>query len=251
MALRDLRARRLTAARAPTLSIAMPSGILSPTNVGEEGAYVTFNDRPLGGHRLLLDKLPPGGRVLDAGCSAGYLAERLVQRGSTVVGLELDPEAAEKARGVCEEVLVGDVETMEMPFEPASFDAIVCGDLIEHLRDPGSFLARVAPLLRSGGRLALTTPNVANWTIRLQLLFGRFRYTERGILDRTHTHLFTRGTLVDAVEGAGYAVDEVDFTVPVPKIGERVPGLERAAHALGGLRPQVFAFQFVLAATRR
>ena len=229
----------------------MPSGILSPTNVGEEGAYVTFNDRPLGGHRLLLDKLPPGGRVLDAGCSAGYLAERLVQRGSTVVGLELDPEAAEKARRVCEEVLVGDVETMDLPFEPASFDAIVCGDLIEHLRDPGSFLARVGPLLRGGGRLALTTPNVANWTIRLQLLFGRFRYTERGILDRTHTHLFTRSTLVDAVEGAGYAVDEVDFTVPVPKIGERVPGLERAAHALGGLRPQLFAFQFVLAATRR
>jgi hypothetical protein len=106
----------------------------------------------------------------------------------------------------------------------------------------------VAPLLRSGGRLALTTPNVANWTIRLQLLFGRFRYTQRGILDETHTHLFTRSTLVEAVENAGYRVDEVDFTVPVPKLG--ATGLERAAHAIGGLRPQLFAFQFVLAATR-
>ena len=228
----------------------MPSGILSPDNVGTEGAYVTFNDRPLGGHRLLLDKIPPGGRILDAGCSAGYLAERLVDRGSAVVGLELDPEAAERARGVCEQVLVGDVETMELPFEPATFDAVVCGDLIEHLRDPRAFMARVHPLLRSGGRLALTTPNVANLTIRLQLLFGRFEYTQRGILDETHTHLFTRGTLVDAVESAGYRVDEVDFTVPIPKIGERLGMLERVAHAIGGLRPQLFAFQFVLAATR-
>lgn len=224
------------------------SGILSPSNVGEHGAYVTFNDRPLGGHRLLLDAIPHGGRVLDAGCSAGYLAERLVERGSSVVGLELDPEAAERARAVCDEVLVGDVETMELPFEPGSFDAVVCGDLIEHLRDPGAYLARVRPLLRPGGRLALTTPNVANWTIRAQLLFGRFRYTERGILDATHTHLFTRSTLVDCVEQAGYRVDGIDFTVPVPKLG--APALERLAHAIGGLRPQLFAFQFVLAASR-
>lgn len=223
-------------------------GILSPTNVGEEGAYVTFNDRPLGGHRLLLGKLGPGGHVLDAGCSAGYLSERLVDRGSTVVGLELDPEAAERARGVCEQVLVGDVETMDLPFEPGSFDAVVCGDLIEHLRDPQAFLTRVRPLLRSGGRLALTTPNVANWTIRLQLLFGRFEYTELGILDRTHVHLFTRRSLIEAVEGAGYVVDDVDFTVPVPRIG--APALERIAHAIGGLRPELFAFQFVLAASR-
>ncbi|HYU61252.1 MAG TPA: class I SAM-dependent methyltransferase [Solirubrobacterales bacterium] len=223
-------------------------GILSPTNVGEHGAYVTFNDRPLGGHRMLLDMVPAGGRVLDAGCSAGYLAERLVQRGSAVVGIELDPEAAERARSVCEEVLVGDVEAVELPFEPGSFDAVVCGDLIEHLRDPGRFLARVRPLLRPGGRLALTTPNVANWTIRLGLLFGRFRYTQRGILDETHTHLFTRRTLVECVEGAGYRVDEVDFTVPVPGLG--TPAIERVAHALGRLRPQLFAFQFVLGATR-
>lgn len=227
----------------------MVEGILSPTNVGEHGAYVTFNDRPLGGHRMLLELVPPGGRVLDAGCSAGYLAERLAQRGSTVVGLELDPEAAQRARAVCEQVLVGDVETMELPFEPESFDAVICGDLIEHLRDPDAALARLRPLLRQGGTLALTTPNVANWTIRLQLLMGRFRYTERGILDRTHTHLFTRRTLLECVEGAGYGVERMDFTVPVPRLGS--DAVERVAHAIGRVRTQLFAFQFVLGATPR
>lgn len=224
----------------------LTGGILSPKNTGTEATYVEFNDRPLGGHRMLLGMIPAGGRVLDVGCSGGYLAERLTEGGAQVVGIELDPAAAERARGVCEQVLVGDVEHMELPFEPLSFDAIVCADLIEHLRDPGAFLARVRPLLDPAGRLVLTTPNVANWSIRLQLLFGRWRYTERGILDRTHTHLFTRRTLTETLEQAGYGLEALDFTVPVPVIG--TPLLERAAHRLGGLRPELFAFQFVAAA---
>jgi 2-polyprenyl-3-methyl-5-hydroxy-6-metoxy-1,4-benzoquinol methylase len=223
----------------------MASGILSPRNTGTETSYVEFNDRPFGGHRLLL-KMVPTGRILDIGCSGGYLAERLAGAGSTIIGVELDPPAAERAREFCDEVLVGDAETIALPFEPASFDAIVCGDLIEHLRDPGALLARVRPLLKPGGRLVLTTPNVANWTIRLQLLFGRFRYTDRGILDRTHLHLFTRATLAECLETAGYELEVFDYTVPVPLIG--ATAVERVAHAIGRLRPQLFAFQFVLAA---
>jgi 2-polyprenyl-3-methyl-5-hydroxy-6-metoxy-1,4-benzoquinol methylase len=224
----------------------MTAGILSPKNTGTDATYVEFNDRPLGGHRMVLDLLPAAGRVLDVGCSGGYLAERLVARGATVTGIELDPIAAERARAVCEEVLVGDVEQLELPFEPGSFDAIVCADLIEHLRDPAAFLARLRSLLRRDARLVLTTPNVANWTIRLGLLFGRWRYTERGILDRTHTHLFTRQTLIECLEGAGYEVDRIDFTVPVPVVGTAL--LERFAHTIGRVRPQLLAFQFVAAA---
>ena len=93
---------------------------------------------------------------------------------------------------------------MELPLEPASFDVVLLGDVIEHLRDPVAALARLRPLLRPGGRLVLSTPNVANWAIRLSLLAGRWRYTDRGILDRTHTHLFTRATLRETIERAGY-----------------------------------------------
>ena len=109
---------------------------------------------------------------------------------------------------MCEDVLVGDVESMELPFAPASFDVVLCGDLVEHLRDPGATLARLRAFLRPAGRLVLTTPNVANWAMRLSLLVGRWTYTDRGILDRTHTHLFTRKTLVETIEGAGYRVLE-------------------------------------------
>jgi 2-polyprenyl-3-methyl-5-hydroxy-6-metoxy-1,4-benzoquinol methylase len=213
--------------------------------------YVPLNERPHGGHaRLLALALADGpGRVLDVGCSSGYLARPLVAAGATVVGVELDPAAAEEARAVCEDVVVGDVESLELAFAPASFDVVLCGDVVEHLRDPGAALARLRPLLRTGGRLVLTTPNVANWALRLSLLGGRWSYTDRGILDRTHTHLFTRKTLVETVTAAGYRVVELDHTAPVPLIGS--PGVERVAHAVAAVRPSLFAYQLLLAATPR
>jgi 2-polyprenyl-3-methyl-5-hydroxy-6-metoxy-1,4-benzoquinol methylase len=213
--------------------------------------YVQLNERPLGGHMRLLHLVGDEKRVLDVGCSSGYLARPLVERGCTVVGIERDPAAAAAARAVCEEVLVGDVEELPLPFEHGSFDVVLCGDLVEHLRDPQSFLARVRPCLKEDGRLVLTTPNVANVALRLSLLGGRWRYTERGLLDRTHVHLFTRKTLTEALSKAGYRVVEFDFTLPMPS---PVPGMrhgvERIAHALGRIRPSLFAYQFVVAAER-
>ncbi len=216
----------------------------------ELAGYVPLNQRPLGGHMRMLAMVGPGEkRVLDVGCSSGYLARPLVERGCTVVGIERDTQAASAAREVCEDVIVGDVEELELPFEHQSFDVVLCGDLVEHLRDPEEFLARVQPLLKRDGRLVLTTPNVANWTLRLSLLGGRWRYTNRGLLDRTHVHLFTRTTLVEALDNAGYRVLELDFTVPVPSpVASRRHALERVAHAVGRLRPSLFAYQFIVAA---
>ena len=210
-----------------------------------DGLY-EFNSRPHGSQMKLVALVDPPGRVLDVGCSTGYLAERLQQRGSTVIGLEMDERAAELARRFCEAVYVGDIETMELPFEPGSFDAIVCGDLIEHLRDPQAVLSRLRPLLKPGGRLVLSTPNIANWAMRVGLLFGRFRYTEWGILDQTHTHLFTRKTLEETLRAAGYRITVFDFTAPVPVLS--TPRVEGMAHVIGRLRPSLLAYQFVVAA---
>jgi 2-polyprenyl-3-methyl-5-hydroxy-6-metoxy-1,4-benzoquinol methylase len=207
--------------------------------------YVPLNEHRHRAHAKLLEAVGAGGRVLDVGSSSGYLAEPLVARGNTIVGLELDPEAAGAAESFCERVLVGDVETMELPLEPGSFDVVLLGDVIEHLRDPVAALARLRPLLRPGGRLVLSTPNVANWAVRLSLLAGRWRYTDRGILDRSHTHLFTRATLAEAIERAGYRVVRIDYTVPVPGDSDL---LDAVGRAVGRLRPSLFAYQFVAVA---
>ena len=204
--------------------------------------YVPFSERPHRAHAKLLAAVGRERRVLDVGCSSGYLARPLAERRNTIVGLELDPEAAREAEVFCERVLVGDVETMALPFDPASFDVVLCGDVVEHLRDPVATLARLRPLLRPGGTLVLSTPNVANWAIRLSLLAGRWRYTDRGILDRSHTHLFTRRTLAETIAQAGYDVEGIDFSVPVPGGSDR---LDAAAWLVGRLRPSLFAYQFI------
>ncbi|MEH3055199.1 MAG: class I SAM-dependent methyltransferase [Patulibacter minatonensis] len=214
-----------------------------------EHAYVAFNENPLSSHQRMVRLVGADRRVLDAGCSSGYLTERLVRNGCTVVGLEYDAEAAAVAGRWCEQMLVGDIETMDLPLEEESFDVVLCGDLIEHLRNPQAAMARLRPFLRPGGRLVLSTPNVANWSVRLMLLFGRFRYTERGLLDRTHTHLFTRKTLREAVEAAGYDVLRIEPVIPVP--GPEVPPVSRLADAIGRRLPGFFAYQFVVEAQRR
>ena len=207
--------------------------------------YVPLNERRHRAHAKLLDAVGTGKRVLDVGCSSGYLARPLRDRGNTIVGLELDPAAAHEAEAFCERVLVGDVETMDLDLEPGSFDVVLGGDVVEHLRDPAATLTRLRPFLRPGGRLVISTPNVANWAVRLSLLAGRWRYTDRGIHDRSHAHLFTRATLAETLEHAGYRVERIDFTVPLPGDSDLLDGLGRA---VGRLRPSFFAYQFVAVA---
>jgi 2-polyprenyl-3-methyl-5-hydroxy-6-metoxy-1,4-benzoquinol methylase len=207
--------------------------------------YVPLNERRHRAHAKLLAAVGTGKRVLDVGCSSGYLARPLSESGNTIVGIELDPHAAREAEQFCERVLVGDVETMDLPLEPGTFDVVLCGDVVEHLRDPVGALARLRVLLKPGGRVVLSTPNVANWAIRLSLLGGRWRYTDRGILDRTHTHLFTHATLAEALERAGYEQVRIDFSVPVPGDSDVLDGLGRA---VGRLRPPLFAYQWIAVA---
>jgi hypothetical protein len=85
--------------------------------------------------------------------------------------------------------------------------------------------------------------------MRLALFAGRWRYTDRGILDRTHLHLFTKKTLEEMLARAGYRVVALDVTAPVPLVA--APSVERVAHAIARLRPSLLAYQFVVAATPR
>ena len=219
--------------------------------VVEPTGYVELNKRPLGGHARLLELVGESKRVLDVGCSSGYLARPLVEHGCTVVGIEYDPDAAHAAQSVCEAVLVGDVEAMELPLKEASFDVVLCGDVIEHLRDPDAFLARMRPLLHDDGRIVLSTPNVGELGLALEpprralALHG-----QRNPRPHTSPPLHGRRTLVEALERAGFEIVVLDHTIPVPLVGYPASRAGRA-HGRSPVRPQLFAYQFVAAARPR
>lgn len=200
----------------------------------------------------LVAKVPDGSRVLDLGCSVGQLARHLVAKGCTVVGVELDPEAAVRAREHCESVHVADLDLVDLTalLGEERFDVVVAADVIEHLRDPGRLLREIAPLLAPGGVLVTTVPNIAHGSARLALLTGRFEYADLGIMDRTHLRFFTRATLTELLRISGFAVAGIDpLELPVemgiPYDRSALPrGLEKLVKKL----PDALAYSFLVVA---
>jgi SAM-dependent methyltransferase len=158
-------------------------------------------------HGLVLDLVGTGRRVLDVGCSTGQLGRLLAERGNTVSGVELDPEAAAIAEAHLERVVVTDLESTDLVAElgPGSFDALVFADVLEHLRDPADVLRRAKGLLAPGGFVVISLPNVAHGSVRLALLDGNFEYRDLGLLDSTHLRFFTRSTVDGFLRSTGLA----------------------------------------------
>ena len=154
-------------------------------------------------------------RVLDVGAATGYLAEVLVGRGCRVTGIELEPEAARQAERYCDRVIVGNLEEMDLDSEIGGdrFDVIVFGDVLEHLKDPQEVLSRFGRFLRPRGYSVASIPNIAHASVRLALLQGEFRYRSLGLLDNTHLKFFTRETVEQLFEDAGFLISDLRRTV--------------------------------------
>jgi 2-polyprenyl-3-methyl-5-hydroxy-6-metoxy-1,4-benzoquinol methylase len=194
--------------------------LLTACAEADDQGYVQLQTIPYRGHHLLaravLDAARRGDRVFEGGVSSGYFASVLVKGGLVVDGHELDPEAAERARKVCEHVYVGDLSTFDPDQLEHDYQVLLFGDTLEHVSDPVAVLSRLRPHLLPDGALIVSVPNVANWAVRLGLLAGRFDYTDRGILDRTHLRFYTRRTLIQMLADAGFVATRVVATVPVP-----------------------------------
>ena len=148
-------------------------------------------------------------RVLDVGCGSGELGRLLRHRGHHVTGTELVPEMAERARGCLDHVEERDVEKDGFPFPPASFDAIVFADVLEHLVDPWRVLREAVEVLADHAVVVASIPNVQNLDVLRRLLRGRWDYRGRGILDRGHLRFFTLHTIRDLFAQAGLTLEHV------------------------------------------
>ena len=198
--------------------------------------------------------------VLDIGCGVGFFAAWLKADGNRVTGVDALPHTARN--DALDEYFAVDLIASggELPAALGArrFDCVLMLDVLEHLTAPDRLLRESCRTLREHGRLIVSLPNVANITVRLALLFGRFPYSERGILDRTHLRFFTRKTARRFLEENGCEILDVKTTV-MPL--ELVLGLEpenplmRAINAILGLLtamfPKLLGYQFVFLARPR
>jgi O-antigen biosynthesis protein len=150
-------------------------------------------------------------RVLEVGCASGELGRLLRSRGHHVTGIELVPEMAERARHWLDRVETADVETDGFPFPPASFDAIVFADVLEHLVDPWRVLREAVAVLAEGGVIVASIPNLQNIDVLRRLLRGRWEYRERGITDFGHLRFFTLHTIRGLVAQAALTLEYVGY----------------------------------------
>jgi hypothetical protein len=107
-------------------------------------------------------------------------------------------------------------------------------------------LRQLADHTAPGGHLVVSVPNIANWAMRLNLLLGRFDYTDRGILDRTHLRFFTVRSLAELAVASGFEPIVVTASTPVPFVRNR--RVARWFFALGDLRPSFFGYGLVMVA---
>ena len=197
-----------------------------------------------GSHWWLVRHVPPGSRVLDCGCAGGHVGRALGARDCLVEGIEIDGVAAAVAEPFYARVHVGSLEDPEfIEGITGNYDRIVLGDVLEHLIDPVAVLRRIVRLLTPDGRLLVSVPNIAHWSIRWSLLRGRFQYEDLGLLDRTHLRFFTFYSARDLAREAGLIVTAQEFTVSaLPPIPFAEAIMSRLHHAL----PNLFAYQTLM-----
>ncbi|NRA04142.1 MAG: glycosyltransferase [Myxococcales bacterium] len=166
-------------------------------------------------HSFAIEAVPSGSRVLDVGCGRGFVSRELLARGCYVVGIDRrEPEP-----GSVSEYLPWKLEQSQIPARLAGYDVVLLLDIIEHLPRPEDLLAALRRSAESAGPIViLTTPNIAFLPMRVMLLLGRFNYGKEGILDLTHTRLFTFASIQSLLQQQGYEVLEVrGVPAPYPK----------------------------------
>jgi glycosyltransferase involved in cell wall biosynthesis len=199
--------------------------------------------------------IPAEARVLDIGCSHGWVSDELVRRGCQVTGTDtMSPAKVSTTLSRYEQI---DLETEEHRLlelvREGDFDVILMIGVVERLSIPERLLLHLSSLPRERApRFVFGAANVAFLAVRLMLLFGHFNYVDRGILDFRHKRLFSVHTLRTMLEQTGFLVQReifIPFPFEVLGFGPRVTRfLKRVNMALIKMRPRLFAFQIVIEA---
>ncbi len=195
--------------------------------------------------------------ILDVGCGEGFFAERLAQAGNQVVGVDILPEI--KQRDSLLKYFQADLDrgldSVIEQIDNRKFDKVLLQDVLEHLRTPEVILRDCARVLKPNGQVVVSVPNIANITVRLSLLFGKFEYTDRGILDKTHLRFFTQKTARRMLEECGYEIQHsmmsivpIELIVGISAHNFWMRAISKILNILTRLFPTLLGYQSIFVA---
>jgi len=192
--------------------------------------------------------------ILDIGCGAGLLGTALKKdKKRFVIGVEYEPQIANQARAVLDDVIVGNIEDKIDKFPSDYFDCIILSDVLEHLRNPQSVLKNLKNSLKDNGSIIASIPNVSHWSVLLPLLEGNWDYEDAGILDRTHLRFFTKNSILKIFSSAGLDIKEIKAT----SIGDQSNIIKSVFNKtsnrinISSISEEANAYQYILKAGKR
>jgi glycosyltransferase involved in cell wall biosynthesis len=172
--------------------------------------YFDKFDDPYSSHSLIYKHLLAYGveekKILELGVGDASLTRRLKGHGARVDGVESDQVYIDLAKPFCEKIISGDLNKIETLNLDGDYDIIVAADILEHLINPEYVLSKLKTHIKKDGLLVVSLPNVANAYVRFSLLFGRFNYHSKGLLDKTHLHFYTIKTASDMLAKTGWKI---------------------------------------------
>jgi glycosyltransferase involved in cell wall biosynthesis len=216
----------------------------------ESGYRVKQADNTLH-HEILSREWPSDWRVADLGASRGVLSAQLAQRVAHVTSADVERPAE---AGAAEAIALDLDADFDRTLGRHQYDCVLVLDVLEHLKRPEEGVHKIAEILKPGGTLYASTGNIAFLVMRMSLILGQFNYGKRGILDLTHTRLFTIYSFKKLLANGGFVIKEVHgFGPPIrDMIGSS--GALRAADTTSGLLarlwPRLFAFSFLIVAEK-
>jgi 2-polyprenyl-3-methyl-5-hydroxy-6-metoxy-1,4-benzoquinol methylase len=201
------RQRTLTTNSTSTAELTVATFSIEHSSRKHAEYYAALND-----HVLNAVIRTGGKKFLDVGCASGVLGAAIKERvpGASVDGIELSASAAANAVEVLDNVYQLDLNRQSLELDDR-YDGVICGDVLEHLIDPWAVLRRLVGLLKEGGVLVTSIPNIRHYKVLRDLVMkGRFEYRESGILDVTHLRFFTLIEMKKLLEDAGLEISHIE-----------------------------------------
>lgn len=185
--------------------------------------------------------------VLEVGCGVGATLLEVKNRfkNANLYGIEISEGAGKVASGVCN-AIVGNIENLDLPYKSEFFDYIILGDVLEHLINPWEVLIKIKKYLKKSGYILASIPNIMHIGVMRNLLNGRFKYEEAGILDKTHLRFFTLAEIDELFKNTGYIINSINgVAFPATKEDEEfIDGLCKLGNV--NLKQQFNIYQYIL-----